>query len=63
MDDTEFYMLVCLWVAIFIIAFLLLRVFFCWYWKINKRIDLLEKQNELLEEILMQLRKAPEDRQ
>ena len=63
MDDTEFYMLVCLWVAIFIIAFLLLRVFFCWYWKINKRIDLLEKQNELLEEILMQLRTAPEDRQ
>lgn len=63
MDDTEFYMLVCLWVAIFIIAFLLLRVFFCWYWKINKRIALLEKQNELLEEILTQLRKAPEDRQ
>ncbi len=29
MDDTEFYMWVCLWVAIFIIAFLLLRVFFC----------------------------------
>ena len=52
MSDTEFYMWVALIVAICVIIFLILRAFFCWYWKINKRVDLLEKQNALLEEIL-----------
>lgn len=35
-------------VLISIIAFLLLREFFCWYFKINKRISLIE---ELINEV------------
>jgi hypothetical protein len=31
-----------------IVFFLILREFWCWYWKINKRIVLLEEQNRLL---------------
>ena len=49
-------MFVAVIVAICVVIFLILRAFFCWYWKINKRVDLLEKQNALLEEILAQLR-------
>lgn len=29
--------------------FLLLRAFLCWYWKIGRRIELMEEQNALLE--------------
>ena len=56
MNDIEFYMWVAIIAAICVVIFLLLRLFFCWYWKINRRVDLLEKQNALLEEILAQLR-------
>lgn len=56
MSNTEFYMFVAMIVAICFVIFLILRVFFCWYWKINRRVDLLENQNALLEEILAQLR-------
>ena len=56
MSNAEFYMFVAVIVAICVVIFLILRVFFCWYWKINRRVDLLEKQNALLEEILAQLR-------
>ena len=28
--------------------FLLLRAFLCWYWKIGRRIELMEEQNTLL---------------
>jgi hypothetical protein len=34
-----------------IVLFLILREFWCWYWKINKRIKLMEEQNELLKGI------------
>lgn len=56
MSNAEFYMFVAMIVVICVVIFLILRVFFCWYWKINRRVDLLEKQNALLEEILAQLR-------
>lgn len=36
---------------LFVIAiFLALREFFCWYWKINKRIEILENIEKHLEE-------------
>lgn len=35
----------------FVIVFLLLREFFCWYWKINERISLLEQIKKSLEQI------------
>lgn len=36
---------------IVVIVFLILREFWCWYWKINKGIIELEKLNENLEQI------------
>ena len=56
MSNAEFYMFVAVIIAICVVIFLILRAFFCWYWTINRRVDLLEKQNALLEEILAQLR-------
>jgi hypothetical protein len=38
-------------IVILIILFLILRKFWCWYWKINKRVVLLEEQNKMLETI------------
>lgn len=35
-------------VLIFFVIFILLREFWCWYFKINERVKLQEKQNELL---------------
>jgi hypothetical protein len=31
-----------------IVFFLILREFWCWYWKINKLVSLMEEQNALL---------------
>ena len=42
-------------IIIFIGVFLLLRSFWCWYWKINARLDEQEKTNELLQAILIKL--------
>jgi len=38
-----------------IVLFLFLREVTCWYFKINKRQELMEYQNELLESIYKQL--------
>jgi hypothetical protein len=35
-------------VLLFIALLFLLREFWCWYWKINKKISLLEEQNRLM---------------
>jgi hypothetical protein len=41
-----------IWILIIgILLFLLIREFNCWYWKINKRIYLQQRQIELLESI------------
>jgi Flp pilus assembly protein TadB len=37
---------------VFIGIFLVLREFFCWYFKINKRIDLEQANNNLLKKML-----------
>lgn len=34
-----------------VVIFLILREFFCWYWKINERTDLLESINNKLSAI------------
>ncbi len=39
-------------IAILIVVLLLLREVNCWYWKINQRISLMEKQNKLLEKLV-----------
>ncbi len=38
--------------GIALLIFLLLREFWCWYWKINKLVSLQKDTNELLEELL-----------
>jgi hypothetical protein len=35
----------------FIVLFLILREFWCWYWKINERVALLEEQTQTLKTI------------
>ena len=39
-------------VIVLVLVFLLLREVNCWYWKINKRIELMQVQNDLLRNIL-----------
>lgn len=36
---------------ILVVIFLVCRELVCWYWKINKAVELLERQNVLLERI------------
>jgi hypothetical protein len=38
-----------------IIIFLICRELVCWYWKINKRITLMEEQNELLSNLIQRV--------
>ena len=46
------------WFAVFaglfilVVIFLLLREFWCWYWKINKIAGLQKETNELLKELI-----------
>jgi regulatory protein YycI of two-component signal transduction system YycFG len=49
-------------VAIVIVVFFLAREFWCWFWKINERISLMEKQNEYFRLILKNQKiKLPEE--
>ena len=40
-----------------ILVFLIIRELVMWYWKINKRLKKQERQIELLEEILREIKK------
>jgi hypothetical protein len=45
-----------IWILIIgILLFLVIREFNCWYWKINKRINLQQREIELLESIAKKL--------
>lgn len=39
-----------------VVIFLIFREVFCWYWKINERVELQKRQNTLLESILAELK-------
>lgn len=54
MEERDFYivLLILLTIGVLIAIFLLLRGFILWYYKIDKRIQLLEENNELLKKIL-----------
>lgn len=41
--------------AVIIVFFLILRWFFLWYYRINRRIELLEENNELLAKLVKHL--------
>jgi hypothetical protein len=36
---------------VIVAVFLILREFWCWYWKVNRLIALLEEQNQLLKDM------------
>lgn len=42
---------IIMFIIILIILFILTREFWCWYWKINIKIEQIEKVNENLEQI------------
>ncbi len=42
---------VIVFIIVLILIFLIARQFWCWYWKINARMNELEKINENLEQI------------
>lgn len=50
-NDVSLYVVIALIIAVLVLLFLLLRFIWCWYFKINARVRLLERQNALLEEI------------
>lgn len=43
--------------AVFFVSFIILREFYCWYWKINQINSLLESQNDTLLQILKYIEK------
>jgi flagellar biosynthesis/type III secretory pathway M-ring protein FliF/YscJ len=43
--------------GILIIVFLILREVNCWYWKINRNIELQEEQSRLLQKLVQQFEK------
>ncbi len=47
-------------IIIMIVIFLLCREFFCWYWKINERRDILNSIKNQLNEISEKLGNTPE---
>lgn len=53
--------LVSLLVTLVVVAliFLVCREIVCWYWKINRAVELLERQNVLLERIEAKLSAVP----
>ena len=51
-------LVIILIVVLAIVLFFALRELFCWYYKVNKRIKLLEEQNGYLKEICEHLSKG-----
>ncbi|NUY79668.1 hypothetical protein HUK80_02075 [Flavobacterium sp. MAH-1] len=50
-----------LYLFVVLVIFLLLREFNCWYWKINRRISVQERTNELLVKLLSEIQTAPKE--
>jgi len=46
-----------IYLLVTILVFLIIRELVMWYWKVNKRIKKQERQIELLEEILREIKK------
>jgi hypothetical protein len=59
MENLSILMYVLLIIGVLIIVLLLGREINCWYWKINKRIDLFQEQNRLLTSILEKINTSP----
>lgn len=47
--------LLCLFLGVAIIIFIVCRELLCWYWKINQHINNQAKQIELLENVIQQI--------
>lgn len=55
MDDLSPVMFLVGILIVFLLLFLVFRELNCWYWKINKRIELSEEHNLLLKKILQHI--------
>jgi hypothetical protein len=55
MGNLSFFEILIISLIVFIVVFLILREFICWYYKINKRIENQERANYLLEHIYEKL--------
>ena len=55
-DSLEVALVAVLSLAAAVLLFLLFRFIGCWYFKINRRVNLLEEQNRKLDEIIDILR-------
>ena len=55
MGNLSFLEIVIISVIIFFVVLMILREFFCWYYKINQRIENQERANFLLERIYEKL--------
>ena len=60
MTQGEVFIYLILGIVILFGLFLLLRELNCWYWKINRRIELQERTNDLLNKILEEMRGCKE---
>lgn len=66
MNNISIGVVVIMVIVLLIAVFILLRELNCWYWKINERIELQKRTNDLLEKIISkseQSRKDPEIKQ
>ena len=48
MKTSDIIMYVVIAIIVLVLIFLLLKEVICWYWKINKRVSLMEETNHLL---------------
>lgn len=51
-DTTTLILIIAISLIVLIAVFFILREIFCWYWKINERIELAKRQNFLIELLL-----------
>jgi len=57
MNTLNTVLVIVLIILLILLLFLVLRQLNCWYWRINERVKLQEQQNELLTQMLDQLKK------
>jgi hypothetical protein len=55
-SEAQSWMVVVALIAVLVVVFLILREFFCWYWKINERVRLQTRQVNLTILLIKELR-------
>lgn len=58
MENYNEYTSLVLVIIVLVVLFIIFRSFFLWFWKVDTRVDLLSKNNILLEKIVNELKKT-----